>query len=264
MITLHHLEASRSFRIIWLLEELELTYQIERHERHPETMRAQDSLKSIHPLGKAPVLIDNGFTLIESGAIIEYLLNRYDTRALRPPICSEDYLRYSQWMHFAEGSLMPPGLLTLVLNKMANARVPFFARSIVKKTVNTTLESFVMPDLNTKLDYIDSELGNTGWFCGSNFSAADIQMGFALQALHGRGLIGDNLHNIKAFLEAIRLRPAHQRAKEKAGLLSLSLPSKTDEPALAKAPAPAAAPVTPEVAAGESSAASSQDDLPRS
>ncbi|MGX9936408.1 glutathione S-transferase family protein [Advenella kashmirensis] len=228
MITLHHLEASRSFRIIWLLEELELSYQIERHERHPETMRAQSALKAIHPLGKAPVLFDNGFTLIESGAIIEYLLNRYDTRGLRPPICSEDYLRYSQWMHFAEGSLMPPALLTLVLNKMANARVPFFARSIVKKTVNSTLDSFVMPDLNVKLDFLDTELGNTGWFCGSHFSAADIQMGFALQVLHGRGLIGDNLLNIKAFLEAIRLRPAYQRAKEKAGLLTLSLPGKTE------------------------------------
>ena len=235
MITLHHLEASRSFRIIWLLEELELSYQIERHERHPETMRAQSSLKAVHPLGKAPVLCDNGFTLIESGAIIEYLLNRYDNRGLRPPISSEDYLRYSQWMHFAEGSLMPPALLTLVLNKMANARVPFFARSIVKKTVNGTLEGFVMPDLNVKLDFLDTELGNTGWFCGSHFSAADIQMGFALQVLHGRGLIGENLANIKAFLEAIRLRPAYQRAKEKAGLLTLSLPGKSDpqEPTVA-------------------------------
>jgi len=230
MITLHHLEASRSFRIIWLLEELELSYQIERHERHPETMRAQSSLKAVHPLGKAPVLYDNGFTLIESGAIIEYILNRYDNRGLRPPVCSEDYLRYSQWMHFAEGSLMPSGLLSLVLSKMANARVPFFARSIVKKTVNTTLESFVIPDLNVKLDYLDTELGNTGWFCGSHFSAADIQMGFALQVLHGRGLVADNLLNIKAFLEAIRLRPAYQRAKEKAGLLTLSLPGKNESP----------------------------------
>lgn len=237
MITLHHLEASRSFRIIWLLEELELSYQIERHERHPETMRAQSSLKAVHPLGKAPVLHDNGFTLIESGAIIEYLLNRYDNRGLRPPICSEDYLRYSQWMHFAEGSLMPPALLTLVLNKMANARVPFFARSIVKKTVNATLDGFVMPDLNVKLDFLDTELGTTGWFCGSHFSAADIQMGFALQVLHGRGLVGDHLSNIKAFLEAIRLRPAYQRAKEKAGLLTLSLPGKNElqEPTVAPA-----------------------------
>lgn len=250
MITLHHLEASRSFRIIWLLEELELSYQIERHERNPETMRAQDSLKAVHPLGKAPVLIDNGFTLIESGAIIDYLLNRYDNRGLRPPVCSEDYLRFSQWMHFAEGSLMPPALLTLVLNKMANARVPFFARSIVKKTVNGTLDGFVMPDLNVKLDFIDAELGNTGWFCGSHFSAADIQMGFALQVLHGRGLVGDNLSNIKAFLEAIRLRPAFMRAKEKAGLLSLALPNRSDaqEPAVAPEPTPADTPAsdTPE------------------
>ncbi len=250
MITLHHLEASRSFRIIWLLEELELSYQIERHERHPETMRAQDSLKAVHPLGKAPILIDNGFTLIESGAIIDYLLNRYDNRGLRPPVCSEDYLRFSQWMHFAEGSLMPPALLTLVLNKMANARVPFFARSIVKKTVNGTLDSFVMPDLNIKLDFIDTELGNTGWFCGSHFSAADIQMGFALQVLHGRGLVGDNLSNIKAFLESIRLRPAFLRAKEKAGLLSLALPNRAEaqEPAVAPEPTPAdvSAPDAPE------------------
>lgn len=247
MITLHHLEASRSFRIIWLLEELELSYQIERHERHPETMRSQSSLKAVHPLGKAPVLSDNGFTLIESGAIIEYLLNRYDNRGLRPPVCSEDYLRYSQWMHFAEGSLMPPALLTLVLNKMANARVPFFARSIVKKTVNATLDGFVMPDLNVKLDFLDTELGNTGWFCGSHFTAADIQMGYALQVLYGRGLVGDNLTNIKAFLEAIRLRPAYQRAKEKAGLLTLSLSGKNEGPGPVVAPAqtPAESPATP-------------------
>jgi len=254
MITLHHLEASRSFRIIWLLEELELSYQIERHERHPETMRAQSSLKTVHPLGKAPVLHDNGFTLIESGAIIEYLLNRYDNRGLRPPICSEDYLRYSQWMHFAEGSLMPPGLLTLVLNKMANARVPFFARSIVKKTVNATLDGFVMPDLNVKLDFLDTELGTTGWFCGSHFSAADIQMGFALQVLHGRGLVGDHLSNIKAFLEAIRLRPAYQRAKEKAGLLTLSLPGKNEFQE------PTVAPAQP---AADSTATTPADDIKR-
>ncbi len=238
MITIHHLEASRSFRIIWLLEELELSYQIERHERHPETSRAQASLKAIHPLGKAPVLIDNGFTLIESGAIIEYLLNRYDNRGLRPPICSEEYLRYSQWMHFAEGSLMPASLLTVVLNKMANVRVPFFARSIVKKVVNGTLESFVMADLNAKLDYLDTQLSHTGWFCGSHFSAADIQMGYALQALYGRGLVPDSLSNIKAFLEAIRLRPAYMRAKEKAGLMTLALPGKTEtsEPVVGDAP----------------------------
>lgn len=223
MLTIHLLESSRSFRIVWLLEELGLSYQIKHHRRNAEASTADTSLHDIHPLGVAPVLNDNGLTLIESGAIIEYLLNHYDRSGLRPPIASADYNQYSMWMHFAEGSLMPALSKHQALLKMGTTRVPFFARSILKKAVNGTINANVVPEIEKKLNFIDTELGQHGWFCGSQFTAADIQMCYPLELAEARGCITADMQNIQSFLSAVQERPAYRIAKEKSGHLTLSL-----------------------------------------
>ncbi len=223
MITIHLLESSRSFRIVWLLEELGLSYQIKHHRRTPETFEAESSLHDIHQLGVAPILDDNGLTLIESGAIIEYLLNHYDRRGLRPPIASADYNQYALWMHFAEGSLMPVLSKYQAMLKMGTTRVPFFARSILKKAVNGTINSSVIPELEKKLKFIDAELGQHGWFCGSQFTAADIQMCYPLELAEARGCITAEMQNIQSFLSAVKERPAYKMAKDKSGNAIVSL-----------------------------------------
>lgn len=223
MITIHLLESSRSFRIVWLLEELGLSYQIRHHRRNTETTEAETSLQDIHTLGVAPILDDNGLTLIESGAIIEYLLNHYDRSGLRPPIASADYNQYSLWMHFAEGSLMPALSKHQALLKLGTTRVPFFARSILKKAVNGNIHANVLPEIEKKLNFIDTELGQHGWFCGSQFTAADIQMCYPLELAEARGCITENMQNIQSFLSAVKDRPAYKIAKEKSGNVTLSL-----------------------------------------
>ena len=223
MITIHLLESSRSFRIVWLLEELGLSYQIRHHRRNAETSKAETSLQDIHQLGVAPVLNDNDLTLIESGAIIEYLLNHYDRSGLRPPIASADYNQYSLWMHFAEGSLMPVLSKHKALLKMGTSRVPFFARSILKKAVNGTINANIAPEIEKKLKFIDTELGQHGWFCGSQFTAADIQMCYPLELAEARGCITADMQNIQSFLSAVQERPAYKIAKEKSGNITLSL-----------------------------------------
>lgn len=228
MITIHLLESSRSFRIVWLLEELGLSYQIRHHRRNTETSEAETSLQDIHQLGVAPVLNDNGLTLIESGAIIEYLLNHYDRSGLRPPVASADYNQYSLWMHFAEGSLMPALSKHQALLKLSTTRVPFFARSILKKAVNGSIHANVLPEIEKKLNFIDSELGQHGWFCGSQFTAADIQMCYPLELAEACGCITADMQNIQSFLSAVQERPAYRIAKEKSGNVILSLDHSLD------------------------------------
>ena len=185
MLTVHHLENSRSQRVLWLLEELALPYQVVRHARDPKTLLAPPALRAVHPLGKAPVLVDDGQALAESGAILDYLVERYDTaHALSPapgPGPSAERQRYRYWMHYAEGSAMPPLLLTLVLKRMRSAPMPFFARPIARALVDRTLGAFVNPQLKLHLDWMEQALGE-GWFAGDRFTAADIQMSFPLEA----------------------------------------------------------------------------------
>ncbi|OLL31808.1 glutathione S-transferase [Burkholderia sp. SRS-W-2-2016] len=217
MLTVHHLNNSRSQRVLWLLEELGIPYEIKRYERDPKTMLAPPELRAVHPLGKSPVITDDGQTIAESGAIVEYLIDKYGAGRFAPPPGTPERLRYTYWLHYAEGSAMPPLLLKLVAQRIAGAPMPFFAKPIARKIAATLQASFVDPQLRLHLGYIDKELGKTGWFAGNDFSAADVQMSFPLEAASARGGVAEKLPAIAAFLQRIHARPAYQRALERGG-----------------------------------------------
>ena len=217
MITIHHLNNSRSQRVLWLLEELGLPYEIKKYQRDPKTMLAPPELRLVHPLGKSPVLTEDGVTVAESGAVIEYLLDRHGQGRLRPPEGTPERLRFTYWLHFAEGSAMPPLLLKLVFGKVASAPMPFFVKPIAKGIAHKVLSSFVEPNLRSQLDFMEAELGKSEWFAGSEFSAADIQMSFPLEAAAQRAGLDDSRPRLKGFLRRIHARPAYRRALERGG-----------------------------------------------
>jgi glutathione S-transferase len=218
MIVVHHLNNSRSQRLLWLLEELGLEYEIQRYERDAKTMLAPAALKAVHPLGKSPVLTDQGLTLAESGAIVEYLVETYDqAHLLAPSRGSPAYLRYRYWLHYAEGSLMSPLLLKLVFDKIEKTPMPFFAKPIAKAISGKTKSSFIIPQINTHLDYLEAELGQDKWFAGDEFSAADVQLSFPLEAAAARGGLSGSRPRLMAFLKKIHARPAYQRALKRGG-----------------------------------------------
>ncbi|EDZ99574.1 Glutathione S-transferase domain [Burkholderia sp. H160] len=217
MLTVHHLNNSRSQRVLWLLEELGVSYEIKRYERDPKTMLAPPELRAVHPLGKSPVITDDGLTIAESGAIIEYLVDRYGAGRLAPPSGTPERLRYTYWLHYAEGSAMPPLRLKLVAQRIGNAPMPFFAKPVARMIATTLQAGFVDPQLLLHLGYIDKELGATGWFAGKDFTAADVQMSFPLEAATPRGGGAVQLPAISAFLQRIRARPGYQRALERGG-----------------------------------------------
>jgi glutathione S-transferase len=221
MLTVHHLNNSRSQRVLWLLEELGVPYEIKRYERDPKTMLAPPELRAVHPLGKSPVITDNGPTVAESGAIIEYLIDRYGEGRFVPVAGTPERLRYTYWLHYAEGSAMPPLLLKLVALRIASAPMPFFAKPIARKISSTLQSSFVDPQLKLHLGYINSELGATGWFAGNDFTAADVQMSFPLEAATARGGMAGQIPAIDSFLKRIHARPAYQRALERGGKYEL-------------------------------------------
>ena len=217
MIVVHHLNNSRSQRVLWLLEELGLEHEIQRYQRDPKTMLAPPSLRAVHPLGKSPVITDGTLTVAESGAIIEYLLERYGKGRLIPAAGTPERLRWTYWLHFAEGSAMTPLLLKLVFDKVASSPMPFFARPIARGIAQKVKSSFIQPQIDQQLDYMESELGKSEWFAGSEFSAADIQMSFPLEAAGARGGLGKRHPNLNLFLQRIHARPAYQRALERGG-----------------------------------------------
>jgi len=221
MITVHHLNNSRSQRILWLLEELGLEYEIKRYQRDEKTMLAPASLLAVHPLGKSPVVTDGGLTLAESGAIVEYLVERYGNGKFAPAPGTPERLRYTYWLHFAEGSAMPPLLLKLVFNRVANGPAPFFVKPVAKAISQRVLSTFVDPQIKRQLDYMEAELGKSRWFAGNEFSAADIQMSFPLEAAAARGGLDASRPKLTAFLDRIHARPAYQRALERGGAYSL-------------------------------------------
>ncbi len=221
MITVHHLENSRSQRVLWLLEELAVDYRIVSYRRDPKTMLAPPELRKVHALGKSPVISDDGVTVAESGAIVEYLVERYDRGALAPPVGSEARRRWTYWLHYAEGSAMPPLLLALVMSRIAGGPMPFFARPIAKAISAKVMASFVGPQLRTHLDFLEGELGRCEWFAGDDFSAADIQMSFPVEAFAARGGLGESQPRLGGWLERIHARPAYQRALEKGGPYTL-------------------------------------------
>ncbi|HDY98685.1 MAG TPA: glutathione S-transferase [Pseudomonas sabulinigri] len=217
MIVVHHLNNSRSQRILWLLEELGLEYEVKRYERDPKTMLAPPELKAIHPLGKSPVITDGELTLAESGAIIEYLVDKYGQGRLAPAAGSVERLRFTYWLHYAEGSAMSPLLLKLVFNKVESSPMPFFVKPFAKGIARKVKGSFVEPQIVQHLDYLNGELAATGWFSGDEFSAADVQMSFPLEAAAARGGLDGKWPNLMAFLQRIHERPAYKKALERGG-----------------------------------------------
>jgi glutathione S-transferase len=217
MITVHHLNNSRSQRVLWLLEELGVPYEVQRYERDRATMRAPPSLRAIHPLGKSPVITDEGRVIAESGAIIEYLVERYGEGRFVPAAGGDAQLRYSYWLHYAEGSAMPPLVMKLVLSRLKSAPMPFFARPIARAIVDRALDGFVDPQIMLHLDYIESELASRPWFTGTEFTAADIQMTFPLEAAAARGGLNETRAKTFDFLRRAQARPAYQRALERGG-----------------------------------------------
>lgn len=200
-----------------MLEELELLYELKRYGRDPKTMLAPPELKAVHPLGKSPVITDGDLTLAESAAILEYLLERYANGRLMPAQGSADYRRFRYWMHYAEGSAMPPLLLKLVFDRVASGPMPFFIKPVARAIANGAHKAFIGPQLKTHLDYMEAELEKSPWFAGDSFSAADIQMSFPLEAARSRAGLDQSRPRLLDFLERIQQRPAYQRAVESGG-----------------------------------------------
>ena len=217
MITVHHLENSRSQRVLWLLEELGLPYEVRRYPRDPKTLQAPPELALVHPLGKSPVLSDGDITVAESGAIIEYLLDSYGAGRLRPAAGTAERRRFTYWLHFAEGSAMPFLLLRLVFDKVRSAPVPFFLKPVLKGISSKVNKSFIEPNIHRQLAFMQAELQREPWFAGAEFSAADIQMSYPLEAAAGRIGLGASHPALAAWLQRIHARPAYHRALESGG-----------------------------------------------
>jgi glutathione S-transferase len=221
MITVHHLNNSRSHRVLWLLEELGVDYEVRRYERDPKTMFAPASLRAVHPLGKSPVITENGLTIAESGAIIEYLIERHGGGRLIPPAGTPERLRYTYWLHFAEGSAMAPLLLALLFGRLPRQPMPFFVRPIARGICSKVLGTFVEPQLKTHQKFMEDELEKGTWFAGEEFTAADIQMSFVVEASAARGGLDHTRPKLMAWLERIHARSAYNRALGTGGLYEL-------------------------------------------
>lgn len=217
MIIVHHLEQSRSQRILWLLEELGVDYRIEHYKRDPKTRLAPASLKKIHPLGKSPIVVDGDRTLAESGVIIDTLARRYGGERWAPSEDAPNAIDYRYWLHYAEGSLMPPLLLRLVFSLVREGPMPFFVRPIARGIADKVDKAFINDQIKTHFTFVDNHLADNEWFLGDSISAADIQMSFPLEAAVARGTLGRSFSNVKAFVKRFQARPAYLRALEAGG-----------------------------------------------
>ncbi|MBB4955314.1 glutathione S-transferase [Agrobacterium vitis] len=215
MITVHYLENSRAHRILWLLEELGLEYDIKLYKRSAD-MRAPATLKAVHPLGKSPVIEDNGKVVAESGAIVEYLIATYGDGSLRPAAGTDEQLRYTYWLHYAEGSAMPLLLLKLLFLRLPD-QIPFFLRPVAKLISAGVLKKLVDTQLADHLAFWNAELARDGWFAGKAFSGADILMSFPVEAGMSRMDVAGDVTAVRRYLETIRARPAYQRALKRGG-----------------------------------------------
>lgn len=216
MIVVHHLNDSRSQRVLWLLEELGLPYEVKRYQRDAKTMLAPPALKAIHPLGKSPVLDDGDVRVAETGAIVDYLMETYGQGRLRGAPGTRDGRRHSYWLHYAEGSAMPPLLLKLVFAQLPR-RAPGLLRPLVNGISRKALTGFVDPQIATHAAFWEAELGRAPWFGGDAFGAADIMMSFPVEAAASRAIALADYPRLAAFLKAIHARPAYRRALERGG-----------------------------------------------
>jgi glutathione S-transferase len=217
MIIVHHLNNSRSQRVLWLLEELGVAYEVKRYQRDAKTMLAPSALLAVHPLGKSPIIVDGTVTLAESGAVIEYLVDRYGGGRLIPPAGIPERLSYTYWLHYAEGSAMPPLLLKLVFDRVANGPAPWPISAVARRIAATVQSSFIGPQLKRHLDYMEAQLAAHTWFAGEEFTAADVQMSFPLEAAASRAGLNASRPQLSAFLDRIHARDAYKRALERGG-----------------------------------------------
>ena len=217
MITVHHLENSRSQRVLWLLEELGLPFEVVHYKRDATTMLAPPELLAVHPLGKSPVITEGDTTVAETGAIVEYILAQHGGGRLLPAAGTPEALRYRYWLHFAEGSAMPPLLLTLIFDRIANAPMPFFIKPIARGISNKVMNLMVRPNLKRQLDFMESELGRSAWFAGDALTGADIMMSFPLEAAAQRAGLDASRPKLMDFLKRVHARPAYQRALQRGG-----------------------------------------------
>jgi glutathione S-transferase len=221
MLTLHHLETSRSQRILWMLEELALPYELKRYARDPKTKLAPAALKNVHPLGKSPVITDGDETIAESGAIIEYLAQRYAPHLI-PDSGSQPHRQCRFWMHYAEGSLMPWLLMKLVFTAIPKQPMPFFVKPIAKAICTSVINKLIQPNLANALPFIDQHLSQNAWFAGKAISIADFQMSFAIEAALERGGDKTLYPHLMAYHARLNARPAYQRGIEKGGPVVMS------------------------------------------
>ena len=217
MIIVHHLNNSRSQRVLWLLEELGLEYDVKRYQRDPHTMLAPPELLAVHPLGKSPVITDGGLTIAESGAIVEYLVERYGNGRLRPAPGTPERLRFTYWLHYAEGSAMPPLLMKLIFDRIETGPMPFFVKPIARAIARKVKSSYIEPQITRHLDFMEGELAKSDWFAGAEFTAADIQISFPLEAAAARAGLNQSRPRLMNFLTRIHQRPAYLRAVERGG-----------------------------------------------
>ncbi|TDN52559.1 glutathione S-transferase family protein [Scandinavium goeteborgense] len=217
MLTVHHLNLSRSQRVLWALEELELPYQIVRYQREP-TMLAPEALKKVHPLGKSPVLEDDGLILAESGAILEYLQETHDPGQTLKPLNPQERIQYRFWLHYAEGSLMPFLVMKLVFGRLGKPPVPIGLRTVGKLLSQGVQKGYLNKQLATHAAFIESHLAQNTWFAGEQLSMADIQMSYPAMALLARGEKG-TMPNLTAWTKRVENRPAWQRAIQQGGPL---------------------------------------------
>lgn len=217
MLTVHHLENSRSQRILWLLEELGVDYDIKRYKRDKDTSLAPPELTDIHALGKSPIISDGDATVAESGAIVEYLVGKYDDGRLLPADGMPERAAYTYWLHYAEGTFMALMIVSLIMNRIETAPLPFFAKPIAKGIVSKVRGGYLDPNVKRNLDFMEATLGKSTWFCGAQLTAADCQMSFAVEAAEVRTELTESYPNLAAFLERMRARPAYQAALGKGG-----------------------------------------------
>jgi glutathione S-transferase len=220
VITVHHLNNSRSQRVLWLLEELGEPYEIVKYQRDPQTMLAPPELKKVHPLGKSPVVVDGDVVLAESGAILEYFAEKH--ARFVPAEGTPEWRRYRYWMPYAEGSAMPPLLLKLVFDRLERAKAPFFVKPIINSISNKAKAGFIGPNIKLHLDFMESELAKSAWFAGNEFTVADIQVSFPLEAAAARAGLDATRPRLMDFLARIHARDAYRRALERGGVFKLS------------------------------------------
>ncbi|MFK8052331.1 MAG: glutathione S-transferase family protein [Woeseiaceae bacterium] len=221
MIIVHHLENSRSQRILWLLEELGAEYEVKRYPRDPVTSLAPKALKDIHPLGKSPVITDGDIVVAESGAIVEYLMEKFGAGKLQPEDNDAARRAHTYYMHYAEGTVMPLLIIALLLNRIDTAKMPFFVKPIAKGITGKVRESYLTPNLTSNLKFMENTLGESTWFTGSTLTAADVHMSFIVEGLNVSIDLAKDFPNLAAFMKRCHERPAYQKALEVGGPFEL-------------------------------------------